>query len=396
MRWLLRDMVRMEHAFRAAQIPVRQIWALTVKELRQLSRDRTLMIFIIYFFTLVIVQAGTTVSTELSNARILVHDADHSAASRDLIYRFQQPYFRYSGEVASADQGYRALERGDATMLLDIPEHFAKTLGRGEQTAKVQLLVDTSKATRGYLASSYSVRIGAEFSQEWAQRHGARHGAKGALPVIESRPHTWYNPDLNEAWFATISELLTMMTVVCVLLPASALVREKERGTIEQLLVSPLSPFQIMFAKVLAMTLVILLGSAVSLLGIMRPMFGVPVRGSLALFFALTALYAFTSSGLGLLVATFARNSAQSGSLMLLVVMPIVLLSGTWTPLESLPPAIRTVMNLSPLRHYIDIAYGILLRGSGLATLWDSVLAMIVLGVALFGLGMWRFRRQFK
>ncbi len=389
-------MVRMEHAFRAAQIPVRQIWALTVKELRQLSRDRTLMIFIIYFFTLVIVQAGTTVSTELSNARILVHDADHSAASRDLIYRFQQPYFRYSGEVASADQGYRALERGDATMLLDIPEHFAKTLGRGEQTAKVQLLVDTSKATRGYLAYSYSVRIGAEFSQEWAQRHGARHGAKGALPVIESRPHTWYNPDLNEAWFATISELLTMMTVVCVLLPASALVREKERGTIEQLLVSPLSPFQIMFAKVLAMTLVILLGSAVSLLGIMRPMFGVPVRGSLALFFALTALYAFTSSGLGLLVATFARNSAQSGSLMLLVVMPIVLLSGTWTPLESLPPAIRTVMNLSPLRHYIDIAYGILLRGSGLATLWDSVLAMIVLGVALFGLGMWRFRRQFK
>ena len=383
-------------AFQFIWLWLRQLRVMTTKELRQLARDRALLIYIIYIFTLDIVAAAGAINTELNQAAMLVHDADHSAASRELIYRFRPPYFNLAGTVADADQGLRQLDGGAAMLLLDIPQRFAETLQQGEQAATVQLLIDTSKATPGFLASSYSARIRAGFSQEWAERKLMRAGLDSrSLPVVEDQRRIWYNPALNEAWFGTISELLTMMTVACILLPAAAMVREKERGTVEQLLVAPLTPFQVMFSKVLAMILVTLAGTAVSLLGIMQPLFAVPIRGSLPLFFALTALYAFTTAGLGLVAATFARNSAQVGMLAVLIVIPIVMLSGTRAPLESLPEWLRYLINISPLRHFIEITYGILLRGTGLDILWGPVLAMALLGGLLFGLGLWRFRRQF-
>lgn len=375
---------------------IRRLEVMTVKELKQLSRDIALMVFIIYAFTLEIYVAGSGVALELKNASLLVHDADHSAASRDLIYRFQPPYFNLSNEVAHGNEGVRLLDRGEAMLLLDIPPQFSETLLRAERTAQVQLLVDTSNSTIGYLASSYSTRIGQMFSENWIQERLILAGLDPrSLPSIENERRIWYNPDLKSSWFNAISELLGMMTVVAVLLPGAALVREKERGTIEQLLVSPLSPFQVMFSKVLAMTLVILLGVALSLFAIMQPFFAVPARGSLILFFCLTALYAFTTSGLGLVAATFARNQAQVGMLTILMVAPMIMLSGTWTPPEAMPVWLRYLVQLSPLHHYIGVAYGILLRGVGLNVLWPAALSMLALGGMLFGLGLWRFRRQF-
>jgi len=383
-------------AFQFIRLWLRQLRVMTTKELRQLARDRALFIYIIYIFTLDIVAAAGAINTELNQAAMLVHDADHSTASRELIYRFQPPYFKLAGTVEDADQGLRQLDRGAAMLLLDIPQRFAETLQQGEQAATVQLLIDTSKATPGFLASSYSARIVAGFSQEWTERKLIRAGVDPrSLPAVEDQRRIWYNPTLNEAWFGTISELLTMMTVACILLPAAAMVREKERGTVEQLLVAPLTPFQVMFSKMLAMMLVTLAGTAISLLGIMHPLFAVPIRGSLPLFFAVTALYAFTTAGLGLVAATFARNSAQVGMLAVLIVIPIVMLSGTRAPLESLPQWLRYLINISPLRHFIEITYGILLRGTGLDILWGSILAMALLGSLLFALGLWRFRRQF-
>jgi ABC-2 type transport system permease protein len=186
-----------------------------------------------------------------------------------------------------------------------------------------------------------------------------------------------------------------MITLFALMLPAVALVREKERGTIEQLLVSPLTPLQIMLSKVLAMTLVILVSTALAMGSVLIPVFGVPVKGSVPLFFLLTALYSFTTAGLGLLAATVTKNQAQVGMVTLLVVAPMVLLSGLAAPFESMPPWVQTLMALSPLRYYIDVTFGILLKGVGLDLLWDSVLAMAGLGGALFGLGLWRFRGQF-
>jgi ABC-2 type transport system permease protein len=159
--------------------------------------------------------------------------------------------------------------------------------------------------------------------------------------------------------------------------------------------VSPLSPFQILFPKVVAMTLAVLLGTAMSVFGVLQAIFHVPMKGNVALYFAMTALYVFTTAGLGLFIATFTRNQAQVGLMTILVVAPMLLLSGTWTPPEAMPEWLRIGMHLSPLHYFIDISYGILLKGVGLDVLWESVVGMVVLGGLLFGFGMWRFRRQF-
>lgn len=375
---------------------IRQLAVMTGKEFRQLFRDRVLLFFVLYIFTANILLAAGENTGELHRAAVLVHDSDHSAASRELIYRFRMPYFRFAGEVSNVEEGLRALDRGQAVLLIDIPERFHETLREGRSQAQVQVLVNSTKATRGYLASSYGGRIAAEFAADWLRENGHAASVEAQRPAIRNNLRVWHNPELREPWFRTLAELLGMMTLACILLPASAMVREKERGTIEQLLVSPLSPLQVLLSKVLAMLVVSLAGTALALFGIMQPLYQVPARGSLPLFFLLTALYAFTNAGLGLLAATFARNAAQVGMLVLLMVMPILLLSGTYTPLESMPEALRWAMQLSPLRHFVDIAYGILLRGADARSLALPALWMTVLGTLLFLVGLRRFRSQFQ
>lgn len=374
----------------------RQLNVLTGKELRQLSRDMALVFFFVWAFTANIYEAGGGVSLQLRNAALVVHDSDHSVTSRELIQRFHAPFFRFDGTIDHPKEGLRLLDSGKALLVLDIPARFHESLIAGEQRV-VQLQVDTTNSPQGLSAASYATRIVGEFGLEHAsKRFGLSGGAGDDLPIVRSEHRVWYNPNQNDTWFQSIAELLNMITVFAILLPASAMVREKERGTIEQLLVSPLTSFQIMFPKVVAMTLVILLGTAISLFGIVQGVFHLPVKGSLALYFAMTALYAFTTSGLGLFISTFTTNQAQVGLMIILVVAPMLLLSGTWTPPEAMPAWVRSLMLLSPLNHFVDVAYGILLRGSGLAHLWKSVLAMVALGGLLFGFGMWRFRRQFE
>jgi ABC-2 type transport system permease protein len=382
-------------ALTLVRIWLQQIAVLAMKEIRQLLRDRALFIYTVYIFTANILIAAGGASNELRDAPVRVYDADHSVASRDLIYSFQQPHFRLAGEVSSPQEALQLLDRGEAQMVLEIPPDFDQSLQR-QLPARVQALIDTSQANTGYLASSYAARIVARYSDAQVQRNIIRAGGDPRhLPTIRNELRVWYNPGLNVKWFNTISELLTMVTVACILLPAAAMIREKERGTLEQLLVSPLTPLQIMLSKLLSMMLVMLCGTTVAVFGIMMPLYHVPFVGSVPLFYLLAALYAFTNAGLGLVAATFARNSAQVGLVVLLMVMPIVMLSGTWTPMESMPAWLRGLMYFSPLRHFIEIAYGILLRGAGIGVLWDSVLAMAAIGIALFALGIARFRTQF-
>lgn len=369
---------------------------MTRKEMLQLFRDVPIVAFLVYSFTLAIYITGNGIRSQLHDASLLVHDADHSVSSRELIHRFQAPFFRLNGEVADSREGLRQLDRGTAVALLEIPPRFHEQLVTGEPTA-VQLLVDTTNSANGLSVASYAARIVARFGQESAfERVGNVGDSSQNLPLIISDHRVWYNPDQNEAWFECISHLLRQITIFALLLPAAALVREKERGTVEQLLVSPLSPFQIMTSKVLAMTMVILGATAVGLFGIMQPVFGVPIKGSIWLFFTLTALFVVTTACMGLAAATLARNQGQVGMITLLVAAPMLMLSGIAAPMEAMPTWVRYLMALSPLRYYVDIAYGILLKGAGLNILWDSVLAMAALGAALFGFGLWRFRRQFQ
>lgn len=382
---------------RIARLRWRQMRALVVKELRQLVRDRLLLGFVVYIFTLHIVVSTYGLSTDLRRAKLLVRDGDRTPASRELVYGFRAPYFTLSGYTTSPRALVRALDDGTARLALDVPEGFERTIERGTEPARVQLLVDASKVTLGFLASSYAARRVERYSEERsAERLGRLGLSAAALPAIENRRRAWFNFSLDDQWPGSLSVLLMMMTLSCVMLPAAAALREKEKGTIEQLLVSPLSPLEIMISKVVAMVLVTVLGSILSVYVVLQPVFGVPMRGSATLFFATVALYAFTNAGLGLTLSTFARTSGQAGLLVILTVLPIIQLSGITSPVESMPPLLRSAIRFSPLYHFIRVAFGIVFRGEGITALLGPLASMSALGAVLFLLGLSRFRRQFS
>ena len=373
----------------------RRLQVMSKKELIQLSRDIPLLIFFIYSFTLAVYITGTGVSAQLKNASLLVYDTDRSLSSRELIHRFRPPYFRLDGEISHPNEGLRLLDQGKTMVVLDIPPRFHESLTKGQQT-HVQIQVDTTNSPQGLSAASYAAQIVGKFGQEAAmKRLSISQDGQHSIPQVRSEHRVWYNPEQKDAWFESTSHILRMTTLFAILLPAAAMVREKERGTVEQLLVSPLTPFQIMFSKVIAMTIVILGAAAVSIFGVIQPILDVPIKGSLFLYFSITVLYAFTTAGIGLFAATLARNQAQVGMMTILVLVPMLLLSGITSPMEAMPEWVQYLMLLSPLRYYIEITHGIFFKGAGMAVLWDSVLTMVLLGSVMFGFGMWRFRRQF-
>jgi ABC-2 type transport system permease protein len=186
-----------------------------------------------------------------------------------------------------------------------------------------------------------------------------------------------------------------MLTFACVMLPGAALVREKERGTAEQLLVSPLTPLGIVVPKVLSMAFVSVVGTAFGIFVVLTPLVGLPCRGSVTLLLLLTAAYAATMGGLGILLATLSRTTAQLGLLTILTAVPLVQLSGLWNTIESMPLALGRIVELSPLRHFSFVVYGILIKGCGLDVLWPHALTIAAFGAALFTLAVTRFHAQF-
>lgn len=375
---------------------LRRLRVMTVKELLQLSRDTPLMVFFVFAFSFNIVMGGGRTGFELKNAVVHVLDYDKSTTSRDFVARFKPPFYILHGIDGTPEQSTFMLDQGDVMVTMDIPPGFEKSLRRGESTT-VQIQVDTTNSSLGLLAASYAQQIADEFGTEIvSDRLGLSAASEKMLPTIRDEQRTWFNPNQNNAWFFSISELLMMTTLLTILLSTAAMAREKERGTIEQLLVSPLTPLQILLPKVLAMTFVVVVGSMVSVFAVLGPVFHLPIKGSLTLFFALTALYGFTTSGLGLFIATVTRNLSQAGMLAIFTFVPIILFSGIHTPHEGMPRWLHVIVLFNPLAHYIDATYSILLRGAGLDLVWDSVLAMALLGSGMFGIGVWRFRTQFE
>ena len=374
---------------------LRRVSVMTVKELIQLWRDPALIGLFAFAFTAAIVSGGQQ-SVELRNAFLTVADADHTATSRELTARFQPPYYSVTGEVADATEGARQLDRGESMVLLEIPAGFERAIAKQEPTA-VMLQVDTTMALTGLQATAYAQQIARTFALERGLAGlGMAAGAAGGRPMIRNETRVWFNPNQQQSWFWSISELIMMISLLTILLSTAAMAREKERGTIDQLLVSPLTPVQIMLPKILAMTFVVVAGSMLSVFVVLGPVFHVHIRGSLLLFFGITALYAFATTGLGLLAATLTRNLSQAGLLAVLLFLPIVLVSGIHTPIEVMSRWFQVLVSLNPLAHYIDLTYGILLRGAGLDIIWKHVLYMASLGGLVFGFSVWRFRRQFE
>jgi ABC-2 type transport system permease protein len=368
---------------------------MTLKELLQFRRDIFLLIIVVYAFSVDIYVAGSGIEMELKHAALTVADYDQSSASRDLIYSFREPQFKLQGMEMNASHGMDMLDSGKTMLYLEIPANFNKALLSGDP-AQIQLLVDTSNSVLGSLATSYAAQIVAGYGVQRALERLSVAGAMGgSMPMVNSAHRVWFNPNGLDRWFVPINEMLTMITMLSIMLPAAAMVREKERGTVEQLLVSPLTPLEIMLPKVFAMTMVILLGVTVTVYGVLGPVFHIPFRGSVFLFYTLTAIYVFSTAGFGLAISTMVNNLAQVGLMVIMLLSPMLMLSGTFVPPEAMPTVLGYLMLLSPLHHFIEIVMGILLKGVGLDVLWPSVLGMFLLGGAVFGFGTWRFRRQF-
>ncbi len=368
---------------------LRQLAILSRKEFLQFFRDPVLVIFLTYAFSLSIVASATGVSTQLWNATTVYLDRDRTPSSRELIHAFREPYFRLDEELHSEREAIARLDRGEAMVVLDVPRGFQDTLRR-RRPADVQMLVDASHSHVAFMSASYGERILRRFSEDLAP-----DPRTAAVPRVELQQRYWFNPNLEDEPFRALEQIARMTLLFSMLLPATAMARERERGTIEQLLVSPVTPVQIMLSKVLPMTCIILVATAVALLVIVRGALGIALHGNVLVYLVLSGVFAVNASGIGLLIATFGRNLVQVGFLSLLVMPPMNLFAGTITPIESMPVLLRPLMLISPLYHYLNISFGLLLEGASPHLLWDSILAMVLIGIAVFAIGAWRFRRQF-
>lgn len=369
--------------------------ALVRKELLEFRRDRVVVLFILYAFTGdLLADAGLRIA--LYNAGLQVLDLDRSAISRELVARFPQPYFHLQPAPLDTNEITRGLDSGRDMLGVVVPPDFQSALTRGQRIT-LQLLLDGSQATQASLAEAYTRAIVAGLSQQVALRRlGLPPDASRTLPVVEAALRVRFNPNRDELFFMVLNSLGMMVALVAILLSASALIREREHGTIEQLMVSPLAPSEILLAKIAASTLILLVGAAVAIFGVILPIFHVPLRGSLVIFFGCTAVFAFAMCGLGMTVASVCRTMPQVGMVTLLLMAPLLFLSGGWTPLEAMPSWLAATTMLSPLRWFNDVTFGLFLRGATLADLVAPILMMTSIGVLFFLWGAVRFRARFR
>lgn len=358
---------------------------LGVKELRSLLRDPMMLILIVYSFTFAIYTAATAMPETLSKAPIAIVDEDQSPLSARITASFYPPYFTPPALITTAEMDAR-MDRGLDTFALDIPPDFQRDLLAGRRPT-IQLNVDATRMSQAFTGNSYIQTIITDEVRTFAQRHGAP-----ATPPVDIALRARFNPELNRSWFGSIMEVINQVTMLSIVLTGAALIREREHGTIEHLLVMPVTPFEIMTSKVWAMALVVLVACAFSLAFVVQGLLAVPIEGSIALFLAGTALHLFATTSMGIFMGTFARSMPQFGLLLILVLLPLELLSGGTTPRESMPEFVQLVMLGAPTTHFVMLAQAILYRGAGLAVVWPQFVALAVIGSILFGYALVRFR----
>ncbi len=369
---------------------MRRLIALMAKEFIQFWRDPALLAIVVYSFTVDVFLAGEGITLEVRNYPVAIWDLDHSQVSTKLIERIRLPEFRMVEQVHERSRIDHLLNSGTALMVIVIPKDFARNVHH-HPPATLQVLIDGTNSTSGTIALAYLSRIISELGHEIT-----RQAADPRQTVrIGMEPRIWFNPNLENSWYISLSELMSISTMITILLPAAALVREKQYGTIEQLLVSPLRPWEIMTSKLVPMTCIVVTFSYMCCRLILEGSFGLKPAGNMTIFLAATAIYVFPMSGMGLLIATLVKNLAQTILVVLVASLPILFLSGTWTPPEAMPHWLQWAMKLSPLNYYLNIGYAIYFKGTGFSYLYRDFLALAGLGSIIFLVSIWQTRRQF-
>jgi len=361
------------------------IYHLGVKELWSLWRDPMMLFLIIYTFTVAVYTAGTAMPETLHRTPIAIVDEDDSALSQRIIGAFYPPSFTPPVRISQAEVD-PGLDAGRYTLVLAIPPDFQRDLLAGRQPA-LQLNLDATRMSQAFAGSGFAQQIVLGEVAEFLQRQRAVTPSP-----VELATRVRFNPTLSNTWFGSPMELVNLITMLSIILTGAALIREREHGTVEHLLVMPVTPTEIMLAKVWAMALVVLLASALSLNGVIRGLLQVPIEGSLGLFFCGVALHLFATTSMGIFMATLARSMPQFGLLMVLVMMPLQMLSGGVTPRESMPAWVQWAMSLAPTTHFTELSQAILYRGAGIDVVWDNFVALALIGSVLFALSLRRFR----
>ena len=359
----------------------RRVAALVVKEALQIRRDPRLWRVILVAPLIQLMLFGYAVSTDVRNTRAFVVDHDGGPAARELVDALTAGgTFRVVGRSAHPRDVVRALDHGDAVLGLVIPADFGAALAEGGPVA-VQLLVDGTNSNTATVALGHAESIVARF---------AARAVPGPPPAVDLADRAWYNPDLESRAYNVPAVVGTLIMLVCLMLTSLAIVREREMGTLEQLLVSPLAPFELIAGKTLPFAAIGLIDLVlVTLMAV--AWFGVPLRGSPAVLLLASLLFLACALGLGLFISTISNSQQEALMATFLFFMPAILLSGFMFPVASMPAFFRWVTLVNPLRHYLEIVRAVFLKGVGLAELWPQHLALLLLGAVILSVAIRRF-----
>ena len=362
------------------------IFWLGTKELRSFFRDWVLLALVIYSFSLAVLAQAQSNAQELHNASLAVVDEDHSELSRRITRAFLPPYFRPAQLIAQADID-PLMNTGRYTFIIDIPPHFQRDVVGGRKPT-LQVNVDATAMVHAGIGSGYAQQIIATEINDFISR------AEGVSPPpVNLAVRIAFNPNIMTAWFTSVMGIINSITMLAIILAGAAVVREREHGTMDHLLVMPLTPFEIAMAKIWANALVITVAVGLSLSLVVERMLRIPIAGSIPLFLSGVAVYLFFATSIGVFLATIARTMPQLGLLYMLIALPLNLLSGSNTPLESMPRFLRFVMQASPSTHFVALAQAILYRGAGLAVVWPRYVTVALIGGFFLTLALLRFRR---
>jgi ABC-2 type transport system permease protein len=362
------------------------IFWLGTKELRSLGHDYVLLGLIIWTFTFAVYAWSRGQSQELHNASVAIADEDRSPLSREITHALLPPYFKPPQEIAAGDID-RLMDTGRYTFVIDVPPNFQRDVIAGREPA-LQVNVDATAMMQAGIGAGYIEQI----AQAEIARFVGRTDPADAAPV-KLVVRVAFNPNLTTSWFSSVMGIINNVTILAIILAGAAIVREREHGTMDHLLVMPLSPFEIAMAKVWANGLVITVAVGLSLSIVVRTLLGIPIAGSVPLFMAGVMIYLFFATAIGIFLGTVARSMPQLGLLFMLIAMPMSILSGSNTPIESMPPLLQYLMQASPSTHFVNFAQSILYRGAGIGVVWPQFIVVAIAGGLFFGLALMRFRR---
>jgi len=361
------------------------VYRLGLKEFSSLASDKVLFAFIIYAFSLNIYSEATGIRTDVNNAAIAIVDSDRSALSARIRDGLLKPYFRRP-DLIDRSAIDREMDRGTYAFVLDIPSDFEADVLR-ESVPTLQLNIDATAMTQAGVGGSYVESIVQQETRNYLQSRGV----EAQLPVV-AVTRAFFNPNLEGIWFQAVLSVLESLAILTILLVGAAVIRERERGTIEHLLVMPIRASEIAAAKIWANGLVILVAATLGLVIVVENVLEVPIKGSIALFIGGTAVYLFALASLGILLATIANTMPQFTLLAIPVFLILNMLSGAFSPLESMPEPLQVAIQVSPSVHFVNFAQSVLYRAAGIDVVWRHIAVLIVLGAIFLAIALARFR----